>query len=194
MDLAALARLLGEPATYSGANLLIDPARGHDLYAALKSTPSALAVDFRRGALTSYRSMSDAAINFIRRIEVVFAVIIAFGVVYNSAKIALAERARELATLRVLGFTRGEVSSILLGEVGILAAPAVPIGLGLGTWLSGLIAAAMTADRMHVPHVVDGATYGFAVLVFCAAAIASALVVRRGIDRLDLVAVLKARE
>jgi putative ABC transport system permease protein len=86
------------------------------------------------------------------------------------------------------------VSSILLGEVGVLAAPAVPLGLGLGTWLSGLIAAAMTADRMHVPHVVVGATYGFAVLIFAAAAVASALVVRRGIDRLDLVAVLKARE
>jgi putative ABC transport system permease protein len=194
MDLVTLGRLLGEPATYSGANLLVDPARAHDLYAALKRTPSALAVDFRRGALASYRSMSDAAIDFIRRIEVVFAVIIAFGVVYNSAKIALAERARELATLRVLGFSRGEVSSILLGEVGILATPAVPLGLALGTWLSGLIARAMTADRMHVPHVVDLATYGFAVLVFGVAAVASALVVRRGIDRLDLVAVLKARE
>jgi putative ABC transport system permease protein len=194
MNLASLGRLLGEPATYSGANLLIDPARAHELNAALKGTPSALAIDFRRGALASYRSMSDAAIDFIRRIEVVFAVIIAFGVVYNSAKIALAERARELATLRVLGFTRGEVSSILLGEIGILAAPAVPLGLAIGTWLSGLIAATMTADRMHVPHVVNGATYGFAILVFGAAAAASALVVRRGIDRLDLVAVLKARE
>jgi putative ABC transport system permease protein len=194
MSLPALGRLIGEPSTYSGANLLVDPAQAHALYATLKGTPSALAVDYRRGSLASYRAMSDSAINFIQRVEVIFAVIIAFGVVYNSAKIALAERARELATLRVLGFTRGEVSQVLLGEVGALAAPAVPMGLVLGAWLSRLIAAAMTADRMHVPHVVDGSTYVLAILVFGAAALASALVVRRGIDRLDLVAVLKARE
>jgi putative ABC transport system permease protein len=194
MDLGALGRLLGEPATYSAASLVVDPVRAGDLYVTLKKTPAALAVDLRRGALASYRSMSDTAINFVRRVEVLFAVIIAFGVVYNSAKISLAERARELATLRVLGFTRGEVSTILLGEIGVLAAPGVPVGLAAGNWLSGVIAAAMTAERMHVPHIVSLSTYAFAVVVFGVAAIASALVVRRGLDRLDLVGVLKARE
>src|SRR5579859_2406379 len=121
--------------------------------------PSAIAVDFRRGALASYRTMSDAAVEFIRRIEVVFAIVIAFGVVYNSAKIALAERARELATLRVLGFTRAEVSAILLGEVGVLAAPAIPLGLAVGYWLSGVVAAAMGSQRMHVPSIVAMPTY-----------------------------------
>jgi putative ABC transport system permease protein len=194
MDLGALGRLLGEPETYSGASLVADPARAHELNTALKRIPSALAVDFRRGALASYRRMSDSAVNFVRRIEVIFAVIIAFGVVYNSAKIALAERARELATLRVLGFTRGEVSRILLGEVGALAAPAIPLGFVAGYWLSGLVARAMTSDRMHVPHLVGASTYAFALVVFLAAAAASALVVQRGLDRLDLVSVLKARE
>jgi putative ABC transport system permease protein len=194
MDLTALGRMLGEPETYSGASLIVDPTRAHDLNTALKRIPSALAVDFRRGALASYRSMSDSAVNFVRRIEVIFAVIIAFGVVYNSAKIALAERARELATLRVLGFTRGEVSRILLGEVGALAAPAIPLGFVTGYWLSGLVAQAMTSDRMHVPHLVGASTYAFALVVFLAAALASALIVRRGLDRLDLVSVMKARE
>jgi len=194
MDLGALGRLLGEPATYSGASLTVDPTQMHELNAELKRIPSALAVDYRRGALESYRRMSDSAVNFVRKIEVIFAVIIAFGVVYNSAKIAFAERARELATLRVLGFTRGEVSRILLGEVGALAAPAVPLGFVAGYWLSGLVAAAMTSDRMHVPHIVGGSTYAFAFLVFILSAAASALVVRRGLDRLDLVSVLKARE
>lgn len=194
MDLAALGRVLGEPATYSGANLIADAGRAHELNAALKTMPAAVAVDFRRGALSSYRAMSDSAVSFIRKIEIIFAVIIAFGVVYNSAKIALAERARELATLRVLGFTRGEVSRILLGEVTGLALPAIPIGFVAGYWLSGLVAAAMSAQRMHVPHFVALPTYAFAVVVFAVAAAASALVVRRGIDRLDLVGVLKARE
>jgi putative ABC transport system permease protein len=194
MDLAAMGRLLGEPATYSSVGVAIDPTRARDLYAVLKQTPAAMAVDFRRGSLASYRSMSDSVVTFVQRIEVVFAVVIAFGVVYNSAKIALAERARELATLRVLGFTRGEVSTILLGEIGVLAAPAVPLGLAVGYWLSSLLARAMTGERMHMPHVVDVSTYAFAVLVFGCAAVASALLVRRGLDRLDLVGVLKARE
>jgi putative ABC transport system permease protein len=194
MDLAALGRMLGEPGTYSGANLTADTLHEHELYSTLKTMPAAMAVDFRRGALTSYRAMSDSAVSFIRKIEVVFAVIIAFGVVYNSAKIALAERARELATLRVLGFTRGEVSRILLGEIVVLALPAIPIGFVVGRWLSGLVARAMETQRMHVPEVVALSTYSFAVVVFVAAALASALLVRRGIDRLDLVGVLKARE
>ena len=194
MALGALGRVLGEPATYSGASLMADPVRAHELYATLKTMPAAMAVDFRRGALASYRAMSDSAVSFIRKIEIVFAVIIAFGVVYNSAKIALAERARELATLRVLGFTRAEVSRILLGEVVALAIPAIPIGFAAGRWLSGLVASAMETQRMHVPDVVALSTYAFAVVVFVAAAAASALIVRRGIDHLDLVGVLKARE
>ena len=94
----------------------------------------------------------------------------------------------------MLGFTRAEVSGILLGEIAALAAAAVPIGLAVGWWLSGVIAAGTSGARMHVPHVVEPATYGVAVAVFAVAALASALVVRRGVDRLDLIGVLKARE
>jgi putative ABC transport system permease protein len=194
MDLGALDRLLGEPQTYSGASLAVDSAHKSDLYTVLKRTPAALAVDTRVGALAAFHSMSDRAIAFIRQIEIVFSVIIAFGVVYNSARIALAERGRELATLRVLGFTRGEVSRILLGEVAFLAAPAIPLGFIVGYWLSSVLMAAMNGERMHFPVVVARPTYAFAVVVFLIGAAASALVVRRGLDRLDLLAVLKARE
>lgn len=194
MDLRALGRLIGEPETYSAASLVKDPARERELYSVLKRTPSAAAVDFRAGSLLAYRAMSDSAVEFVRKVDVLFAVIIAFGVVFNTAKIALAERARDLATLRVLGFTRGEVSMILLGEIAALAAAAVPIGLAVGYWLSGVIAAGTSGARMHVPHVVEPATYAFSVAVFGVAALVSALVVRRGVDRLDLIGVLKARE
>lgn len=194
MDLDALGRLLGEPGTYSGANLTVDPTRERDLYAVLKRTPAAVAVDFRSGALAMYRAMGDAAVEFIRQIEVVFGIIIAFGVVYNTARIALAEHARELATLRVLGFTRGEVSRILLGEIAALAIPAVPLGFAMGYGLSALIVSTMNGERMHPALVIDPSTYGLAFVVFIVAAAASALVVRRGLDRLDLLAVLKARE
>lgn len=194
MDLGAIGRLLGEPETYSGVNLTVDPTCARDLYAVLKRTPAAVAVDLRSGALAIYRAMGDAAVEFIRQIEVVFGIIIAFGVVYNTARIALAERARDLATLRVLGFTRAEVSRMLLGEIAALAVPAVPLGFALGYGLSALVISTMNGERMHPPLVISVSTYGFAFVVFSLAAGFSALVVRRGLDRLDLVGVLKARE
>jgi putative ABC transport system permease protein len=194
MDLRALGRLIGEPATYSAVSLTVDPLRADDLYAVLKRSPSAVALDFRAGSLLAYRAMSDGVVEFVRKVDVLFAVIIAFGVVYNTAKIALAERARDLATLRVLGFTRGEVSRILLGEIAILAALSMPIGGVIGYWLSGVIAAGSSGERMHIPHVVEPSTYAFSMAVFAAATLASALVVRRGVDHLDLIGVLKARE
>jgi putative ABC transport system permease protein len=82
----------------------------------------------------------------------------------------------------------------MLGEIAILAAPAIPLGLALGYRLAGLVATAMTGSRMHIPLIVSPSTYALAVLVFAASALISALVVRRRIDRLDLVEVLKARE
>jgi putative ABC transport system permease protein len=115
-------------------------------------------------------------------------------VVYNTARIALAERGRELATLRELGYTRGEASGIMLGEIAILAAPAIPLGLALGYLLTGAVAASMTGSRMHVPVIVSLPTYAFALVVFIASALVSALVVRRRIDRFDLIEVLRARE
>jgi putative ABC transport system permease protein len=194
MELRSLDRLLGEPETYSGVNLRLDPKREREFYDVLKRTPEAVAVALRRGTLANFRAMSESIVIFIRRIEVLFSVIIAFGVVYNGARISLAERNRELATLRVLGFTRAEVSLVLLGEIAFLAVPATPIGLGIGFGLSGLLVRSMSSSSMHIPLVVAASTYAFAVLVFGVAALASALVVRRRLDELDLIAVLKARE
>ncbi|HEU4727757.1 MAG TPA: ABC transporter permease [Kofleriaceae bacterium] len=194
VELGALGRLLGEPETYSGVNLRVDPVRQGELYASLKRLPVAASVDLRLAAIENFKKTSDTIVRATRQIEILFAIIIAFGVVYNTARIALAERGRELATLRVLGFTRGEVSRILLGEVAALAVPAIPLGSVLGYVLSGLVMRAMSGERMHTPLVVAPASYAFAILVFVTAATVSALVVRRGLDRLDLLATLKARE
>ncbi len=194
MELGDLARLLGEPATYSGANLLLDPTRESELYAVLKRTPEAVAVRSRRGTLTNFRAMTEQSLTFIRQIEIVFSVIIAFGVVYNGARIALAERSRELATMRVLGFTRAEISAVLLGEIALLALPAIPLGLVVGYGLTGLVTWAISSQRMHMPLIIEASTHAFAIVVFVLAAVVSALVVRRRLDTLDLVSALKARE
>jgi putative ABC transport system permease protein len=194
MNLQALGRLLGEPNTFSGANLLVDPAGRHDLFAALKRSPQVLGVEFRKDSIVNFRAMGDQSVAFIRKIEILFAVIIAFGVVYNIARIAVAERAYELATLRVLGFRRDEISTILFGEIALLSAPAVPLGCVVGYLFSSWLSSSLSSRLFRFPIVLEPATYAFAIAVFVAAAVGSALVVRARLDRLDLVAVLKARE
>ena len=123
-----------------------------------------------------------------------FAAIIAVGVVYNNARIALAERAWELASLRVLGFTRAEVSALLLGELALVIAIALPIGMLLGWGLTTTITELMKSDQFYFPVVVRARTYAWAALCVLAAGAASALVVRRHIDRLDMVSALKTRD
>jgi putative ABC transport system permease protein len=120
--------------------------------------------------------------------------VIAVGVVYNNARIALAERTWELASLRVLGFTRGEVSAMLLGEQAIGIAIALPIGMLAGWGLVDLIAYLLRSDQFDFPVVIRARTYAWAGLCVVAAGVASAWVVRRRIDRLDMVAALKTRE
>ena len=123
-----------------------------------------------------------------------FATVIAIGVVYNNARIALAERAWELASLRVLGFTRGEVSAFLLGELAIEIALAIPLGMLLGYFLASGIVALIKTDEFNFPFVILPSTYAYAALCVLAAGLVSALIVRRRVDTLDLVGVLKTRE
>jgi putative ABC transport system permease protein len=123
-----------------------------------------------------------------------FAIVIAVGVVYNHARIALAERAWELASLRVLGFTRSEVSAILLGELAIEILLAMPLGILLGYLLSKGIVNAIQSDEFYFPLVISPATYAFSAICVVVAGVVSAFIVRRRVDGLDLVSVLKTRE
>jgi putative ABC transport system permease protein len=131
---------------------------------------------------------------FFTAILTAFAATIAVGVVYNNARIQLAERAWELASLRVLGFTRGEVSLLLLGELALEIAAAIPLGLIAGYWLARLILALTHGETFEIPLVILPSTYVNAAGAIIAAGVVSALIVRARIDRLDLVAVLKTRE
>jgi putative ABC transport system permease protein len=194
MDLASLNRFLREDETVSGAFLSVDEAQTGALYTRLKATPRVASVASQRAALRSFsQTMSDNLLR-MRLFNVTFAGIIAFGVVYNAARIMLSERNRDLATLRVIGFTRAEISAILLGEVGLLTAVAIPLGLLLGFGLAKVVVAALETESQRFPAVVAPATYAFAVTVVVVAALLSGLVVRRRIDGLDLVAVLKSRD
>jgi putative ABC transport system permease protein len=190
----ALNRLMHEGDAYSGAHLAVDRDKLDDLYTTLKQAPKVAGVTIKEAALRSFEKTLAENLLMIKAINVAFACVIACGVVYNNARIALAERSRDLASLRVLGFTRGEVSAILLGELGVLTAAGIPAGLAIGYGMVQGAVVAMDTELQRIPGVVGPATYALAVVVVVLAALASGLWVRRGLDKLDLVAVLKARE
>ena len=193
MDRDALHRLMGEGRTVSGAYLRVSRDALDALYRTLKNTPKVAGVLLKRAAIDSFNETMASLMGQIRAIYVLFACIIAFGVVYNNTRIALAERRRELATLRVIGSPGGN-SSILLGEIAVLNCLAVPLGLLLGYGLAAAIVEAFALEVWRMPLVVFPRTYAFAAITILAATAFSAAAVRRRLDRLDLVGVLKTRE
>ncbi|MFN7950101.1 MAG: ABC transporter permease [bacterium] len=194
MELGALHRLLREGESLSGAFLQVDPRESTRLFATLKQMPSVASVTLKQAALRSFRKTIEESMSVMISMNVMFAAIMVFGVVYNSARISLSERSRDLASLRVLGFTRAEISTILLGELGLVTVLALPLGCGIGWGLATILARMLDTDLYRIPFVIDRATYGLAAVVVIASAVASSLVVRRRLDHLDLVAVLKTRE
>lgn len=194
MDLAALNRFMQEGPTLSGAYLSVDGAQLESIYERLRGMPRVAGVAEREQEIRNFNRVMEETMLFFTYISTVFAVIIAFGVIYNSARIALAESGRELASLRVLGFTRAEISYILLGELGILTLLAIPLGLFLGEWMCYYIAHQMQSDLFRVPVVLVPQTYAFAATVVLVSATLSGLAVRRRLDQLDLIAVLKTAE
>jgi putative ABC transport system permease protein len=194
MDIRALRRLLKEGDTINGAYLTLDHARWDEFMREVKDTPRAAVVMVKRDQLESFRETTARSIGLIRKLYFVLAVIVAFGVVYNSARIALSERSRELATLRVVGFRLSEVRGVLLGELGILVLCALPAGLLFGKGLALLIMASFSTETVRMPIVIESSTYATAIGVVLTAAALSFALVSRMLAKLDLVGVLKARD
>ena len=194
MELSSLNRLLREGDAISGAYLAVDDAYTQTLFQRFKEIPRIAGTVEREQEIRNFNKTMNETMIFITSVATAFAVVIAFGVVYNSARIVLAERGRELASLRVLGFTRGEISYILLGELALLTLLAMPLGVVFGNVLCGLITLGLQSELYRVPVVLETPTYAFAATVVLVSALVSGLVVRRKLDRLDLVAVLKTKE
>ncbi|MGE0734503.1 MAG: ABC transporter permease [Alphaproteobacteria bacterium] len=194
MENIALLRLLGEGPSLSGAALLVDPAQSDALYARLKSMPKIAAVTIKREAMKAFMETAMSLIVTFSLILTAFAAAITIGVVYNNARIGLAERGWELATLRVLGFTRTEVSLMFFAELGVSLVIAIPAGLVLAYWLVVAIVSGAQSESFWIPPVIEASTYALAGLVIAVAGAASAVVVTRRIRQLDLVAVLKTRD
>jgi putative ABC transport system permease protein len=194
MDLPALNRLMREGNVISGAYLSVDYMYQYEIYRRLIDIPRVVGTVVREDEIRNFYEAQAEALLFFIFVSSILAGTIAFGVVYNSARIALSERSRELASLRVLGYTRAEISYIFLGQLGLLTLAAIPLGFILGKGLCNYIAIALRSDLFRIPVVVEPATYSLAATVVVVSACISGLIVQHRLDRLDLVSALKAKE
>lgn len=194
MERRALNRLLREGDIVNHVTVAVNRSHEPELLTRLKELPRVAAAVSKSVMQRNIEEVTARNVLVFSAILSVFATIIAVGVVYNNARIALAERAWELASLRVLGFTRGEVSAFLLGELAIEIALALPLGMVLGYFLASTIVSLIKTDEFYFPMVIEPATYAYAALCVVVAGVVSALIVRRRVDSLDLVGVLKTRE
>lgn len=192
VDLGVIARHMRQAPTFTGAYLGVDPDKLDALFRALKATPVVAGISLRSEARRGLEETIGETMGIITLFNVGFSTLIVFGVVYNNARISLAERARDLASLRVLGYRRAEVSYILLGELTILVLVGLPLGVTFGYYLTLTLSASMGGDLFVIPFGLSASTMAKGVLLVLLAAVFSALVVRRRLDHLDLVAVLKS--
>jgi putative ABC transport system permease protein len=194
MERRALNRWLQEGDLATWFSVSVDRGREAAFLEASRGLPRVVGVFSKATLLRNMQDVSARNVRIMSTVLTLFASVIAVGVVYNNARIALAERTWELASLRVLGFSRAEVSGFLLGEMALVIALALPLGMALGYGLVHLIVGLLASDQFSFPVVIRAPTYAWAALAVLASGIASALVVRRRIDKLDMVAALKTRE
>lgn len=194
MNLDALRRLLGESRTVNQIALDVDEAYAEELYARLKAAPRVQSVAGRASVLRTIEETTAGTIEVFAGILITFAVSIAFGVVYNTARVSLSERSWELATLRVLGFSRLEVFRVLAWELSFQTAPALLPGCALGFVFVVFLIRLMPVDGIRFPIIVSISSFALAVVVVLIAGLLSAWFIHRRIDRLDMVGVLKSRE
>ncbi len=194
MQRAELNRLLQESYAISGAYMSVDKRYLREVYAKLRDMPRVVGVIEHESAIKSFYETLAQTILFFTFISAILGASISFGVVYNSMRIALSERNRELASLRVLGFARGEVAYILLGELALLTVVAIPLGLLIGYGLCAYLAFRFDSDLYRIPLQLDLNVYTFAALVIILSSLISGMMIWRNLGRLDMVAVLKTKE
>jgi putative ABC transport system permease protein len=194
MEIGALNRLLGEAPKADSVSLMVDAAYWDELFEAVKNIPLVGGMTLERRSVERFRATIGENIGVSRLVYAVLASLIVFGVVYNAMRIQLSERARELASLRVLGFTLGEVSIILLGELAILVVLSIPLGWMVGYALALAVSQGFQSELFRIPLIIDRSTYATAGLIVLGAALLSAYFVQRRVASLDMIAVLKTRD
>ncbi|GAB3114966.1 FtsX-like permease family protein [Aestuariicella hydrocarbonica] len=187
-------RLMGEGDAVNTVLMSIDPELADLVYQRLKEMPLVASINIRQTVIESFHNTLKQVLLTFTFINAVLGAVIAFGVVYNTVRIALAEHGRELVSMRVLGYTHAEVAYILLGELALMTLISLPLGFLLGTWLCEFMSYNMKSDLFRVPLVLTSYTYAFSALVVIVSALVSGMLVWRRLRTLDLVEVLKTRE
>ena len=194
MELEALHQLAGGTRSVNGANLKLLPGTRDDVMAHLAGMPAVSGVSSPRKMYETFRQQMDQGLLLGVFFLVFFSSIIALAVIYNGARIALSERGRELASLRVLGFSKQEVAILLFSEQGLITLIAIPLGWLLGYWMSWAMVSAFVTESYRIPFIVDGGTFAFSAAATVIAGLVSSLIVRRRLNRYDLISVLKTRD
>jgi putative ABC transport system permease protein len=194
MNLDELNALMDQAASISGALVRLDQANAPEFYASLKRTPVIASASSKQAAIESFEQTLAQSFAVSTGILTFFATVIAFAAVYNSGRIAISERTRELASLRVLGFTRGEVAAMLIGEQAILVIAALPVGLFVGYTSAALLSRIYSWELFRLPLVITAASYAFSLVVVGAAALLSGWIMRRRVNGMNLVSAIKTRE
>ncbi|MCC5810422.1 MAG: FtsX-like permease family protein [Ectothiorhodospiraceae bacterium] len=194
MDRRALNRLMSEGPAISGTWLLTDRSQEQTLFESLWELPRVAGIGLTGQSESAIRDYIEDTVLIMMGILLLLAGCIAFAVVYNNARIAFAERARELATLRVLGFTRAEVAWILIGEIALLTLVAIPLGWLIGTGFAWLLNQALSMDMLRIPFIITPGTYAFAAAGVLLASALSVLLIAHRLHKLDMVSALKTVE
>lgn len=194
MDIGSLNRLLKEPNHISGAYLSIDEAKSAEVYRAIKNMPNVAGMTLKEDSKNAFQKIMDTGAGAMRYVMGLIAAAITFGIVYNAARIAYAERERDLASLRVIGFTKNETAFVLLGELAVVIFVALPLGAFLGYYLSLAMAEGFSTDIYQVPAVYSPESIGTAGIAVLFAALVSGWLVKRDSDSVDLVSALKSKE
>ncbi len=194
IELDALGRLLREPGRVTAAHLLLDRSQRDAFSARAKQLPRIVSVSYLDNAKASMRQLLSQGAGFFNGLFILFSMLMAAGVAFSAARVTLAEQERDLATLRVLGFGRREASYVLLAEIGALLLVALPLGALLGRWLSAWLMSQFQTDMFTFPYITSAEAYARPALFVAVAVMGAALFVRRGVDRLDMVGVLKSRD
>lgn len=194
MSKEALGELTREKSAVSGAFLLVDDDQINELSKELKEAPVVAGVVSPTLMLESFEEQMAESLFIGVGFLLGFAGVIAVGVIYNGARISLSERGRELASLRVMGFHRSEVATLLLGEQALITLLAIPLGWLIGYWLAYAISISLETDLYRIPFLIEERTYMLSAVIILIAALASGLIVKRRLDQFEIVDVLKTRE
>lgn len=194
MDINRLNRYLNETDRISGAYLTIDAAYSASIYAVLKTMPAVAGISLKQDSQAAFTKLMDTGAGAMRYIMALIAAVITFGIVYNSARISFAEKERDLASLRVIGFTKAETAFVLLGELGLITLLALPIGGVFGYYLSIAISKGYSTDIYQVPAHFSPESYAIASIAVIIAALISGFFLQRDIDHLDMVSALKSKQ